>query len=334
MPVCQVYVLAHIVLGEYLLSRMNGVPVREHFYSRTAQMYQAINRLLTDPETTTGRKLWTFIQAAMVEHTVRRIDLQQLHVRALDALVESHGGLIKFTETATDDVFLQVSSRLYANQFARTAVPPTDRYQLRAIVARFTLCLTSINAWMCSLRSNSIPQSRTRRPDLLLAYLDEIAHRGVNAGALFCPLSICLTLVGSSSTIENTLQFLLRIEELMFNTTTVKPKTSRELNNLHPVAAAYTICCVRSELFPEIREFCVSETLVDAHKIFALLGEESKMEILRWLVDCVYILSVLQSHTQSVWCMYTDFGSEKLSILEKEIEAAWERLSESSFRKQ
>lgn len=344
MPICHIYVLAHIVLGESILSQMTQQSVRQSHYLRSAQMYKAISTLLADHRATFGQKLWTLIQVAMVEGTAQRNDLQQLHIKALDELVEANGGLPAYTELAADNVFLQASSQFYAGQLARSAILPVTKQRFEAVKTRFMTSLAKLEVWMCSIQSQRDSHHRgaaenkcSQIPRQLLSYLTHLVKEDngkkmtlgrlkTDSGALFCCLSICLTFVECFPTIDGIQAFLLRVEQSMYDTATVQLQDGYMLDNLHPAAAAYSISCVRSEIFPDqsrSREFRISQALVDAHKMFLLLSSGRKAEVLMWLTDCISTVSMLSSHGAAMRCEQTNFTSVKLANLEREIEESW-----------
>lgn len=343
MQVDPIYVLSHIVIGESVLSKMTHKPVRKHYYLRSAQMYKAINILLADQYAPFSQKLWALIQVAMVENTARRMDLQAIHTRALDDFVESYGGFAASSRVGMDDAYLDASSRLYAGQLARSVLPVPDFLHFKAVTARFILSLTSIWTWMHVLRANSSKyyeswtDSGPRPLSGLLNYLKNMVHQDQfedtspldpisNRGAIFCILSINLTFVQCPASFDAILDFLVRAQQCMCATATISPRTGHELDNIHPAAAAYSISCTRSEVFPQNSthtECEISQALADAHKVFYLLSKARRDEIITWLLESISVVASLRDNGEAAWERYSQVDCVKLQALEEELEESW-----------
>ena len=86
----------YILLAESVWSRAVQRTPRPYYYLRRAQMYKTVNDLLSNNQVGLYQQLIVIIYLATVEYANGQHDLVNMHVTAVDNLVESRGGLRAF----------------------------------------------------------------------------------------------------------------------------------------------------------------------------------------------------------------------------------------------
>lgn len=342
-----IYVLAHIIIGEFLLSKSTQRPLRKAYYKRRAEIYKETNTILLDQDISVHRKMWTLIQLAMLEATARRSDLQAIHIKALDEFVESMGGITAAFSHDQEDVFTHASARLYAGPLVRTPIPIRFVPQLNRVKDRFFACMSSIQEWISTFRIwisvTDLAEFRSytvsnRQLDMLTNYLRNLVRKWraaevmstsleTNSGALICGLSLARTFVECNSSPAMAFNFLYEVQESLSCSVMTSTRPEHGLDDLHPAAAAYGMSCIRSKLFTDkkghSREARISQALSDAHKIFLLLSVTRRIEIVEWLMASVQMVAALACDDQPLKKhISTCFEGEQLQALEDEIERA------------
>ncbi len=343
MQVDPIYVLSHVIIGEMIISRVTQQPLRPHYYSRCAHMYKAMSDLLSDEDATFHRKVWSLIQLAMLERTAQKPKLQAMHMQALDDFIESRGGVTALLSYEERDDPVYLNCRLFAAQFVSSEVQiPTFR-QFENIKARFLLSLHRIQSWTSMLHGRDTSTSQDnpfsnadslRKLNPITNYLHHLIEKWLsdnespdsfqnNSGAFFCSFSLAMTFVESEASPQAAFDYLHKAQNFMSASTTVQSQLGKELDNLHPAAAAHIFGAVRLEDFPDggiAREIKISQALIDAHKAFMLLSDERRIEMTTWLVECVLSCtkSQVQEKAESVL-----FDQKRLKALETEVDYAW-----------
>lgn len=301
--------------------------------------------LLSNSQTTFHCKLAALIQLSMLEQTAKRPDLQATHAEAIDTFVESQGGMSALLSQEAADDPVQLNCRLYAGQFVRAGSRGPTPKQFTTAKTSFLLALGRLQAWASRIpfrttlnqfiTSDGIRHQRqslnalTRYlhkvvEDWLLA-ADSINSWQQHAGAFFCPLSLAMTIVECDLTPTSAFDILHRVQECMKASVTSTNQPGRELDNLHPVAAAYIFGDVRSDMFPndaDAREVRIATVMVNAHKICTLLPNARRIDIATSLVE--YVLSVGCSSVSVIEKAGALFGQERLKKLDQEIDDAWD----------
>lgn len=309
MQLCPIYILAHIIIGEALSSRLTRRPLRHLYFHRYSQMYRLLRKLLSDRRASIHRKMWALIQVAMVEGTVKRFDLQKLHMAAMDNLVESQGGIESCSVEKDEDAFAELSSRLYAGQLVRDPVLVTDGNYLTSIRTRFLRSMHSICRWAASLNTrlfaeHSIePDSQQGRDDdleqlslyldqlenqQLLAHTESACHQRGNE-ACISSLSLVLTFVECNLLPADARSFLASVQACLGRTPGSLSEEKR-FHDIHPAVIAYNISCVRSRLFHDPRyrrEMRISQAIADALKLTMYLNGQTITAIVTWLIEII-----------------------------------------------
>ena len=271
----------------------------------------------------------------------------------MDDLIESHGGVAAFLskEQYTDPI--RANAHLYAGQLARVETQIPTFSQFEKIVARFINSLRRCQNWALSMQSQSSVSDGfgtsnrivyRRKLNLLITYLYNLTHKWLatekesgssqsdyheSSGAYFCSFSLILSLVEYEASATTTFDFLHYAQECMRESATVSSQYSNELDSLHPAAASHIFSHTRFEIFPkasDVRELLLSQALIDGNKMFMLLSEARKIELVNWSIECVLTI-VNPGKDHSMQRTATLFDEERLEGLRRELEAAWRSIN-------
>ena len=334
-----VIVLTKVILAGSILSRITQRDPQPQYYMRRSQIYKMVNSLLSDDEASFHEKIIAIMALAIVEYASGRSDLQALHIKALDDLIESKGGVNLFRSRIKNVGLLYVSARFYASQFIRTEVRISTMQQLRAVKRRFIHSLSRIHLWHLSFMSQLPPKNtldewrdKLRQLTQYLYHLMEASlfKSGTpksfdkTSGAHFCAFSLVMTLVEYEQSPTLTVDFLDRVQQCLLNSTEISPQAGKELYNLHPFAAAHMFSATRSEAFGDdngVKEIKICRAIVDAQKMFVVLSEVRRIEIVTYLVGSILTLTntIATGHEDAAM----PFSRKRLQLLEQEIVSAW-----------
>ena len=278
--------------------------------------------------------MFAIMYLAVLEFTNGESEVQATHINALDQYVESEGGVANILSRIEDANMLYLGARFYSTQFLRSEVPIATLSQLKIIRVRFSSSLHRIQTWTSATRAqlSLIPSSRSELSHLInyLYHLIEVwlsdRHSKlfhIVSGAWFCSFSLAITLSEYSRSPTEAFDFLSRVQQCMRRSTEVSSEFGKELADLHPYAAAHIISYIRAQTFadlPETKqtELRINQTVVDAQKMFVLLSEASRIELVNFSLDCA-----LPSSRQLGGGELVPLGKGKFQELEKEILTKW-----------
>jgi hypothetical protein len=284
-------------------------------------MYKSVRELLANEQISFHRKLWALIQISMLEHTAQRPELQAIHAQAIDEFVQANGGISALLSQSAKDDPVQLNCRLFAVQFVRSGTFNLTSAQIFTASSSFLHLLLRMRT--CASRcashrpfsnhhhDNSDGHELTNPLSPLVDYLYHLLRKWsaasaiptafqANMGALVCIFSLAITIVEHDLSTASTLLYLKRTQNSMQRSTTLMRLPGRELENLHPVAAAYIFGQVRSEMFPQRadeREVRISQLLVDVQRTCALLGpERRRIEVMGQVLRFVMYMTGLAAY--------------------------------------
>lgn len=316
-------------------------------------MYHLLNTLLSDPEASIYRKLWSLIQVAMVEATVKRFDLQALHTTAMDDFLESQGDINTWRIKEDDGAFGYLASRLYALQLARNPGPIVDNHRFTGIKRRFMRNMKGICRWIASLDKHAAADGSTDLTkcygsecelEWFALYFDQLelqqlladteaACRSRSEETLASSFSLLLTFVEWNFRPVTVRSFLASVQtNILGSIDTPSAGNDTRFPSVHPTVVAYNISYVRAYWFPDPdyrREMKISQAITDAKQILAILEPGTAMEIVTWLVKTVKIVSRINSSGVQDRPELSVFDDEQLLALERDIEHAWKRQRQS-----
>ena len=326
--------LTLVVHAESVYGRTTERPPRPHYYARRAQIYKRVSELLANKHALFQRKLLAIQHLAVLEFIHGDSDVQATHIHALDQYVESEGGIVDTFSRIEDTSMLCFAARFYSAEFLRVQVQIVTSPQLKIITERFSCSLRGIQAWACQMRSQLSPMARHRSElSHLINYLYHLIEVWLSdrcsklfhivSGAWFCSFSLAITLSEYSQTFSEAFDFLLRVQQCMRNSTGISSQFGEELADLHPFATGVIIGHLRAQTFanlPEARqkELTISQAVVDAQKLFALLGEASRIKLVEFALECA-----LPSASRRGNDGLAPLGVGRLQELEKEILTNW-----------
>ena len=340
LQVCPIFVMTNILVAESILSQVTHRDLRPQFYSRRAQIYKAVNDLLSDDRASLYHKIIAIMDLALIEYANGRLDIQALHIKAVDQFIESRGGVAMFRLQAEDIVFGRVSARFYTSQFVRSEVQiPTFRH-LKVVKKRFIDSLHRIENWISTHRfpvaSTDIVAVNHNELDLLIDYLYHLQQQSVvhgemptpspfykMSGAHFCALSLAMTMVEYNLTSADAFAYLYRAQEYMRRSTEVSQHGGEGLEKLHPFAAGHIFSHTRSVVFDDFddaKELAICQVVVDAQKIFVLLSETRRVELSKFLLENVIVLAKTADGRTAPTSI---FDRKALRLLEQEIHISW-----------
>lgn len=302
-------------------------------------MYQTANRMLFDESATPCDKLYMLIQMSMVEHLARRIHLKEMHIKAIDLLVESYGGIAAMLTHNGPGGLEEILMRFYTNQFVRTEVSIKDYTLFARLKISLMNTLTALQnkiPWFHCCSSFDQGQSSNgytgTQHELrqLINYLSNLVcnwrrsnlsltSSPEDTGVLFCSFSFAMTLVEHCPCPQTTLGFFRKVQKCMRKSTPHLSKPGEELNDLHPVAVSDMIGSTRCEVFATERqwkELRIAQASVDFHKLSSLLSSVEKIEMVEWILDRVLPMKPGQRNTGTQ-------NANFLRALDESLEKAW-----------
>ncbi|KIY03145.1 uncharacterized protein Z520_01612 [Fonsecaea multimorphosa CBS 102226] len=300
-----IYVLVAIVLGEGILDRLTLRSPRPRYYHRRAQIYKKANTLLSDETASFPQKALTIMYLAILEYVSARHDLQEMHIQALDDFVESNGGVAIFrTRSESHEIFL-CSARSYVTQFVRAEVCLPTRSRLQSTVSRYLYNLSQVHRWESNfkarLSAEDVPLLHHRlRLQPLIDYLEHLGQIRTSvertrvwdaaSGGHFCVYSLVITLVEFTHSPDTVFEFLEQVQECMIASIDKSLQNESDLNGLHPFATGQMIGYVRTLMFRDVgnvKEIRICQAQADAQKVFALLSQSRRDELVSYFVGSV-----------------------------------------------
>ena len=309
MQVSPIYVMTNIIIAESTFSRATNRQLRAEYYLRRAQMYKLVSSLLSNKSASLHQQAFAVMSLAIVEYSNGETNAQETHIQAVDEMIESIGGIAVFGSRFRDAVMQPVTSRFYMVQFLRSEVRMSTLEQLEIVRRRFIRSLYRIRKWFAAFRDQVASSEAVSfgRPDLdpLSDYLYHLILISTThssepkpfsevSGAHFCALSLCMTMVEYDLSPPATFTFLQRTQDSMRDSVEISHDQIVSLRKLHAYAAGHIFSHTRSELlddFGERKELAICQSVVDAQKIFVLLGDASRARLSAWLVHNIQRLS-------------------------------------------
>ena len=338
MQVSPIYVLTNIVIAESTLSRATNRQMRPEYYQRRAQMYKMVSGLLSSKAASLHQQTFAAMSLAIVEYSSGNIQAQALHVQAVDEMIESIGGIAAFGSRFQDATLQPVTTRFYVVQFLRSEVRISSLQYLDIVRRRFIQSLYRIRKWFATFHDQKTSSDTVSVDisdlELLSDYLYHLIEVSTThssepkpfseiSGAHFCALSLCMTMVEYDLSPPAPLTFLQRTQDAMRDSVEISHEQGHGLRKLHTYAAAHVFSHMRSELlddFGEQKELAICQSVVDAQKMFVLLGEVTRARLSTWLVQCIQML------TDKVYTSNFDtdlFGPGWFISLDQEILDSW-----------
>ncbi|OAP60524.1 hypothetical protein AYL99_05526 [Fonsecaea erecta] len=246
---------------------------------------------------------------AILEYVSGRHDLQEMHIQALDDFVESNGGVAIFrTGSESPELFL-CSARSYVTQFVRAEVFLPTRSRLQSTVSRYLYSLSQVHRWASNfkarLSSEAVPLLHYRlrlRP--LIDYLEHLGQIRTSvertrvwdaaSGAHFCVYSLVMTLVEFTHSPGTVFEFLEQVQDCMMASIDKSLQNESDLDGLHPFATGQMIGYVRTLMFRDVgnvKEIRICQAQADAQKVFALLSQSRRDELVSYFVGSVLALA-------------------------------------------
>ncbi|KIW17363.1 hypothetical protein PV08_04557 [Exophiala spinifera] len=254
------------------------------------------------------RKALTIMYLAMLEYVSGRQDLQEMHIQALDDFVESNGGVAIFRTRSESPEILLCSARSYVTQFVRAEVCLPTISRLQSTVSRYLDSLAQVHRWASNFRAQlsseavSLPHYRLR----LRPLIDYLGHLGqirtsvestrvwdAASGAHFCVYSLVITLVEFTHSPEKVFEFLEQVQECMMASVDKGLQNESDLDGLHPFSTGQMIGYVRTLMFRDVgdvKEIRICRAQADAQKVFALLSQGRRDELVSYFVGSVLAL--------------------------------------------
>lgn len=334
-----IYVLSRVVIGELILSRMCQRPLRKCYYLRCADMYKTANKMLFDDCATPCDKLYMLIQLSMVEHLARRIHLKAMHLKAIEHLVESQGGIATMLAHRDSGDLQSILMRFYPNQFVRTEVSIEGYSRFAALKLDLMNIMGLLQVRIPWYHHHPFFNQRDEfdgcttaqwelRP--LINYLSNLLLKWrqcestttslpEDMGVLFCSYSLAMTFIEHQPLPQEGFEFLVLVQRCMVESTPLSTQSGRELDNLHPVAVADIISRTRCEMFPsqgDWKELRIAQASVDFHKLCCLLKSGEKIVMIEWILGSVLPMSLMQQNL-------TAQNGSYLKLLDESLERAW-----------
>jgi hypothetical protein len=333
-------------MAESILSQATQRAPRPLYYLRRAHIYRAASARISDDDASLLQKSFAIMYLAILEHTQRQHDLEVMHIQALDEFILSSGGADIFRHQSENDAILLCCARFYASQFVRAEVRMSTKGHFRIVVSRFMHSLRQIEQWILRLRSlNPLDAAKRGGNCLNLKPLADyfncleraafpVGHNAVSwpkaSGAHFCAFSLIITLMDNAQTAEDAHLFLRSVQECMQRSSDRARDSEEELGGLHPFAGGHIIHHVRTEVYPDIgnlREIKIFQAVVDAQKIFALLDQEGRKDLVAYLISCIFDQTMdRDGRTSTRFRLGSFYGQRSLKL---ELESAWDAQTES-----
>jgi hypothetical protein len=304
-----IYVLVATANGEGILNRSTLRDPGPRYYRRRAHIYKTANELLSDETASFPRKALAIMYLAMLEYVGARHDLQEMHIQALDDFVESNGGVAVFrTQSESPELFL-CSARSYVSQFVRAEVCIPTRSRLQSTITRYLYRLSQIHRWASNFRarlfSEAVPLLHYRlRLQQLIDYLERLGQITTSvestrvwdaaSGAHFFVYALVITLVEFTYSPDTVFEFLEQVQECMIASIDKSLQNESDLSGLHPFASGQMIGYIRTLMFRDVgdvKEIRICQAQADAQKVFALLSQSRRDELVSYFVGSVLPLA-------------------------------------------
>jgi hypothetical protein len=156
-----VFLETHIVIADQLMSRLCGAPLSDNFYRRRAHAYRSVVDLISQGELAFGELLEGIVALQVAEFVVDRRDLMLFHLKAMDELVQSHGGLSCLLR---GDVSVELGC--YVTHFL-TVEFPTFSTTAQSVMLDLVNSLRRIRAWSLRHQHDSNLASKARNRSIL-----------------------------------------------------------------------------------------------------------------------------------------------------------------------
>jgi hypothetical protein len=287
---------------------------RSLYYVRRAQMYKATRTILADCSKL-NQTAGAMLHLAMLDLVDKQHARQAMHIRFLDDFLEDNGGIAFFfsDKAAISDISMCTASR-FTSQFLTARIEVSTQVRLRMSIQRYLESLRRTHCWASAHNAHSVAGSTGSLNDgyrnlgPLIEYFEHLREESTKkqnsrlaktwaqiSGAHFCAFSLTMTLVEhttSPSEVSLFLQYLQHIMDMSIDRDRV-PQAGT-LIGLHPHAAAHILSQVRIEVFPMVRvgkEVAIMQAIVDAQKMFALLSQGRRDELVGWLIGIVLSLT-------------------------------------------
>lgn len=292
-------------MAEHLLCKLQCSQVSANFYKRRAEAYKAANELILHKTASFDEQLSGLLHLQMVDYTVGRPDLQQMHILAMDRLIESRGGLLVSFRPAKDTHTL-VEPAILAVQYVMAEFRITDHAHLERIIEGFIESLRHIRLWVRNVRKTSFESStvNSTKSSRLEEYVNDLinswlrvkdAPRVQAASAFHLVYALCVTLADNDFD-DNDTNFLLESMQYHMDKSTDVDPSSKPYCRLFSGSAACMLSHVRRKFLPMHepqenvqRELKICQASIEAAKIFPLLSTSTRLQLARNLAKCAFV---------------------------------------------
>ena len=274
------------------------------FLRRRAELYRAVNNLLTDENQQPEEIIFGLTYLQMADYTIGGCDIQRMHLRAIDSLLFKSGGMLSSSFKW---------SRIYwptiiATQYFYVDLEIPNLEQVESAKVRFLSCLERIQHWRKSTGSSVESTSNNKEPakeepsseksvslDILRRYLtslvcvweDNPATPYAHAAGIFYLLqSLCITQVHRVQDYAGAFRLLQLLQNYLEGSAQINP-VNGELE-LYPGSAAGMFSYIslniwdgsngNNALEAEIRT-CAA--CIDGMKIFPYFSRETRLRLSR-----------------------------------------------------
>ncbi|KAJ9603802.1 hypothetical protein H2200_011988 [Cladophialophora chaetospira] len=294
-PLC---VLGRLMETDHILSKLAGKEPPLTYYKQRARVLRGVKAILAAKGSQFAEKLYAMMELTWTGYTTNSPDLP-MHMNAIDALIESHGGISAFLLPQSG---LQVQPTWIVGMFGVIEFQITSYSSLALIRDRFILTLKRIRSWACDLEAlcDADRSSQRKKLEKLASFLHEpIAQASLPAdlpfpmamAPFFCCYSLCMTCVENDFDIAGALDYFHRVQQKL---PMIENGCSRG-----GTALAHMLADARLEISPESytrrgpivanhTEIRICQASVDASKIFSLLPEMTRWILTKVLYDAVF----------------------------------------------
>lgn len=331
-----VYLETHIVIAEHMFSKLRGVQVSDNFYHRRARAYKAVVRLITEQGANFGELLFGILALQVTEFAIGRPDLMVYHLKAMDELVESHGGIKCLLQ---EDVPVELGC--YTTHFITVEFPkPRNSVATAKLVSGFLASLRQIRAWTQRQWHDSTITQRNTNTELLMTlrrYLwagverhlcDPMAPYIRRSGYFHVVFHLCTIMNVWDMSLATAARLLDLVQTYMRDSADLQASQNQsgadvvngDFDGLQPVLFApllpHLVQKVRNDsLRPDsvsLMEVAITEANVNALKAFSILSVSTRLRVSRALLYCC----MLPCETTLVEC----FNEDELAAIASELQ--------------
>lgn len=314
-----IFALTHLAMSEYGLFRFTG-RLQPNFYRHRAEAYRAANEMLSDPDASLAANFSALQNLHIMDVTLGRLDLLELHAQARDRLLASYGGLSQlFIENTHSAALVEPTNILLMVLWSTSANRFPDFESFDTASHDFTTSLSSISEYVTvlALQTSRIQTENGQdaaRLGPLFRYLQkmiddhlrQVPDPGYSEIVGACTFALLFDLAMSVAEIKGNVSAVVgrfeRLQHYMMASATsdvfpdrpVDEGPEAQLFRLAPYTVLAMISHVRryavaagiSPLNPA-REIKVCSASINAVRIFSLLSRPTRLHIARSLLKCL-----------------------------------------------